>query len=99
MCIHNKCIASLPSQALLIASQVFKEIGAALECLENTARTLESSIRRFSRYMQEGIKLSSDLHDAMSTYFEVVIDFAVDVHSDLASSLTSTCPGGMYFDR
>lgn len=99
MCVRHKRIASPPSQASLIAAQVFKEIGAALEFLENTGRTLESSVRRFGRYMQEGIELSSDLRDAMSTYFEVVIEFVVDVHSDLASSLTSTYLGSTCLHR
>lgn len=71
-------------------SQVFKDLGTAVEYLERAERTLEASMRRFGRYFEKGKALSADLQAALLTYYEKVIEFAIDVHKEFSTSLTGT---------
>lgn len=74
---------------MLTGLQVFKDIGVAIEYIGNVERTLTASIRRFKRYMDKNVKISTDLQEALLEYYREVIDFFVDVHKEFSQCLTS----------
>lgn len=73
----------------LTVLQVFKDIGVAIEYIENVEISLTASIRRFKRYMDKNVKLSTDLQESLLEYYREVIDFFIDVHKEFSQSSTS----------
>jgi len=72
--------------------QFFKDLPATALDLKTIEHALEQSCLRFKRYYGIGQALTIDLKSALRKYYETVINFVVDMHSEFSGGRTSTPP-------
>lgn len=66
--------------------QIFKDIGTTLDLSQNVETMLEASMDQVQEYLKRQGTPSQVLRRRLLSYYEAVLDFAIDAYREFAKS-------------